>query len=87
MIKTLKTGETVGHREIHGKLPAKVELYARFLKARVQTQKFIQLFVYVGHLCLCSFVNKGPECLAPLKCPEVQSRGSSFFSTGEECSV
>lgn len=87
MIKTMRTGETLGRVETHGKPPAKVELYSRFLKSPVQTWKFIQLFVYVGHLCLCRFVKKGPECLAPLKCPEVQSRGSSFFSTGEECSV
>lgn len=44
-----------------------------------QVQRFIQPFVYVDHLCWYSFCNKSPECVAPLKCPEVLRRYSCFI--------
>lgn len=47
MIKIMKAGETVGHMELHGKPPVKVELYSRFFRNTGTNTK-----IYLT-ICLC----------------------------------
>lgn len=68
----------MGPRELHGKTPFKAELCSTFFRSAGTNSK-IYSSIYVNHLYLCCLVNKGPECTALLKCPEVLIRGPSFF--------
>lgn len=76
MIKAMKIGENC-------------ESYGASWQSFCQGRTLIQIFQKYGYkhevlfnhlfMCLCSLVDKGPECVAPLKCPEMKSRDSPLF--------